>query len=248
MAGHSKWANIKHRKGAQDAKRAKIFTKLTREIEVAAKSGQPDPDFNPRLRSALIAARKNGVPKDKIDTAVKKGAGIIEGDDYEEMRYEGYASGGVAIIVDSLTNNKNRTAANVRAIFTKAGGNMGETGSVSFMFDQVGLIEFVTSVASADEMFEAAVEAGADNVESDEDIYSVTCDPNDFSAVRDALVAKYGDPETARLSWQAKDPMELDLEKAEKVIRLVDSLEDDDDVQYVSGSFSISDEIAEQLS
>lgn len=247
MAGHSKWSNIKHRKGAQDAKRAKIFTKLTREIEVAAKSGQPDPDFNPRLRTAIVTAKKQGVPKDRIDTAVKKGAGIIQGENYEEMRYEGYGPSGVALIVDTLTNNKNRTASNVRAAFTKAGGNLGETGSVSFMFDQVGLIEYKSNVANADDMFEAVIEAGADNVESNEDIHEITCDPSDFSSVRDALVEKYGDPEEARLSWKAKDASDLDLEKAEKILRLVDILEEDDDVQFVTGNFNITDEILEQL-
>jgi YebC/PmpR family DNA-binding regulatory protein len=247
MSGHSKWSTIKHKKGAKDAKRGKVFTKLTREIEVAAKTGQPDPDFNPRLRAALITARKQGVPKDKIETAIKKGAGLLEGENYEEMRYEGYGPGGVALIIDTLTNSKNRTASNIRSLFTKAGGNLGETGSVNFMFDQVGIIEYLAEAASADAMFEAAVEAGAGNVESDEAIHEITCDPNDFSSVREALIAKYGDPESSRLGWKAKDPIELDFEKAEKIVKLVDSLEDDDDVQFVTGSFMIPDEIAEKL-
>jgi YebC/PmpR family DNA-binding regulatory protein len=247
MSGHSKWSTIKHKKGAKDAKRGKLFTKLTREIEVAAKTGQPDPDFNPRLRAAIVTARKIGVPKDKIDTAIKKGAGLIEGENYEEMRYEGYGSGGVALIVDTLTNNRNRTASNIRAAFTKAGGNLGETGSVNFMFDQVGIIEYAASVASGDAMFEAAVEAGAGNVESSEEIHEVTCDPNDFSTVREALITKFGDPETSRLGWKAKDAVELDLEKAEKILKLVDALEDDDDVQFVVGSFLIPDEVADKL-
>jgi YebC/PmpR family DNA-binding regulatory protein len=247
MSGHSKWSTIKHKKGAKDAKRGKLFTKLTREIEVSAKSGQPDPDFNPRLRAAIITARKIGVPKEKIDTAIKKGAGLLEGENYEEMRYEGYGAGGVAFIVDTLTNNRNRTAANIRAVFTKAGGNLGETGSVNFMFDQVGIIEYAVDVASGDAMFEAAVESGAGNVDSSDEIHEVTCDPNDFSSVREALIAKFGDPESSRLGWKAKDAAELDLEKAEKILKLVDALEDDDDVQYVVGSFLIPDEIAEKL-
>lgn len=247
MAGHSKWANIKHRKGKQDAVKAKQNTKLIREIQVSASLGLPDPAFNPRLRSALIAARKAGVQKNSIETAIKKGSGELQGENYEDMRYEGYGPGGVALIVETLTDNKNRTASNVRAAFTKVGGNLGETGSVSFMFDQVGIIEYAASVASGDEMFEAACDAGAGNVESDDEIHEITCDPNDFSAVRDALNAKYGDPENARLSWKAKDPGELDVEKAEKIIRLVDLLEEDDDVQYVTGNFIISDDVAEQL-
>lgn len=247
MAGHSKFANIKHRKNAQDAKRAKVFTKLTREITVATSSGQPDPDFNPRLRSALITARRAGVPKDKIETAIKKGSGELTGENYEEIRYEGYGPGGVAFIVDALSDNRNRTGGEVRACFTKAGGNLGETGSVNFMFDQVGLIEYEAKAASNDAMFETAAEAGADNVDSSEEIHEVTCDVNNFSAVRDALQAKYGEPETARLAWKAKDPMELDLEKAQTIMKLVDALEDLDDVQYVTGNFTIPDDVAEKL-
>lgn len=247
MAGHSKFANIKHRKGAQDAKRAKIFTKLTREIMVAARTGQPDPNFNPRLRNALIAARKGGVPKDRIDTAIKKGSGEIEGENYEEMQYEGYASGGIAIIVEATTDNRNRTASDVRSAFTKAGGNLGETGSVNFMFDRVGLIEYPANVASADEMFEAAVEAGADNVESNDEWHEITSEMEAFNTVRDALVEKFGDPETACLVWKAKDPQSLNLEQAQKLMKLVDALEDLDDVQNVEGAFDIPDDVAEQL-
>lgn len=247
MSGHSKWSTIKHKKGAADAKRAKIFTKLTREIEVAARTGQPNPDFNPRLRAALITARKNGVTKDRIDNAIKKGAGLIQGENYEEMRYEGYGPNGIAVIVDTLTNNKNRTASNIRAIFTKAGGNLGESGSVNFMFDQVGIIEYQASVASGDNMFEAIIEAGASDVESDDEMHVIYCDINEFAAVREALVAKFGDPESSRLGWRAKDAAELDLEKAEKIVKMVDSLEDDDDVQFVTGNFTIPDEIAEKL-
>lgn len=247
MAGHSKFKNIQHRKGAQDAKRAKLFTKLTREIMVAAGVGQADPEFNPRLRGALATARKAGVPKDKIEMAVKKGSGEIESEHYEEIRYEGYGPGGVALIVDALTDNRNRTAASVRSAFTKAGGNLGESGSVGFMFDQIGLIEYEANVASGDEMFEAAAEAGALDVESSDEWHEIHTPPNDLNTVRDALSDKYGDAETARLSWKAKEPVELDQEKAEKILKLVDALEDIDDVQYVSGNYTISDEVAEAL-
>ena len=247
MAGHSKFANIKHRKGAQDAKRAKLFTKLTREIMVAAGSGQPDPEFNPRLRAALATARKAGVPKDRLDTAIKKGAGEIEGENYEEMRYEGYGPGGVALLIDALTDNRNRSAADIRSAFSKHGGNLGESGSVNFMFDQVGLLEFPADVASNDEMFERAAEAGADNVESDEEWHVITCQPDEFSTVRDALTESYGDPETARLAWQPKEPMVLDEDQATSILKLVDVLEDNDDVQYVYGNYTIPDEIVDKI-
>tara|TARA_B100001564_G_scaffold295814_1_gene261079 strand:- start:878 stop:1624 length:747 start_codon:yes stop_codon:yes gene_type:complete len=247
MAGHSKFANIKHRKAGQDAKRAKLFTKLTREIQVAAGAGQPDPDFNPRLRGALIAARKAGVPKDRIETSVKKGSGQIEGESFEEMRYEGYGPGGIAIIVDVLTDNRNRSAAEVRTCFTKAGGNMGETGSVNFMFDRIGLVELSADVADHDTIFEAAAEAGAEDVDSNDEFHVITCAPDELNVVRDALTDHYGDPETAKLAWRPKEPMELDLEQAEKIIKLIDALEDNDDVQDVTGNFIIPDDIAEQL-
>lgn len=247
MAGHSKFKNIMHRKGAQDAKRAKLFTKLTREIEVAAGQGQPDPNFNPRLRTAMATARKAGVPKDRIETAIKKGSGEIEGENYEEMRYEGYGPGGVAIIVDALTDNRNRTASDVRSIFSKSGGNLGETGSVNFMFDQVGLIEYNSDDINGDELFEIAAEAGANDVDSDDGWHEIICDPNDFSKVRDALAEKYGDPEKAHLAWKAKDPGAIDVEQAKKILNLVDQLEDCDDVQHVYGNYDITDDIAEQL-
>ncbi len=247
MAGHSKFANIKHRKGAQDAKRAKLFTKLQREITVATKLGQPDPNFNPRLRNAIIAARSCNMPKDRIDGAIKKASSAGEGDNYEEIRYEGYGSGGIAFIVQALTDNRNRTAGEVRSIFTKAGGSLGETGSISFMFDHIGLIEYEGSVASEDEMFEIALEAGASEVDSSEEWHSITCPPNDFNIVRDALIEKFGDPKTARLDWKAKDEIELSLDQAQKISKLVDALEDNDDVQLVSSNYHITDEIAQQL-
>jgi YebC/PmpR family DNA-binding regulatory protein len=248
MAGHSQFANIKHRKGAKDAKRAKIFTKLTREITVAAKHGQPDPDFNPRLRNAVISARKSGVPRERIEMAIKKGSGEIQGENYEEIHYEGYGQGGVAIIVDALTDNRNRTASDVRSTFTKNGGNLGETGSVGFMFEKVGIIEYEAKVASSDEMFESAVEFGAGNVESGEEMHTITCVVEDLSAVRDALSAKYGDFESARIGWIPKIMSGVTShEQAESIMKLVEAIEDLDDVQYVTGNFIIPDEISEKL-
>jgi len=247
MSGHSKWSTIKHKKGAADAKRAKLFTKLQREILVAAKIGQPDPEFNPRLRSAIIAARAENMPKDKIDSTIKKATASGEGENYVEMRYEGYGPGGVAIIVEALTDNKNRTAAEVRSAFTKSGGSLGETGSVGFMFDRVGVIGYEGGVASENEMFEAVVEAGAEGVESLNEWHEVICQPDSFSKVRDALIAKFGDPKVAKLDWKAKTTTELNLEQAEKVMKLVDNLEDNDDVQSVTGNFEIPDDVAEKL-
>jgi YebC/PmpR family DNA-binding regulatory protein len=247
MAGHSKFSNIKHRKGAQDAKRAKLFTKLQREITVAAKVGQPNPEFNPRLRNAIIAARAQNMPKDRIDGAVKKATISGEGDNFEEIRYEGYGPNGIAIIVEALTDNRNRTAGEVRSYFTKSGGNLGETGSVSFMFDHVGLIIYDKSVADEERIFEVAIEAGALDIENDDEFYVITCEVGDFSSCQDALIEKFGDPKSSRLDWKAKDATDLDLEKAQKVMKLVDVLEDNDDVQTVYGNYEISDDVANQL-
>ncbi len=247
MAGHSKFANIKHRKGAQDAKRAKLFTKLQREITVATKLGQADPEFNPRLRNAIIAARVCNMPKDRIDAAIKKASTVGEGDNYDEIRYEGYGSGGIAFVVEALTDNKNRTAGEVRSIFSKYGGSLGETGSVSFMFDHIGLIEYEGEVASEDEMFEIALESGAIEVESSKDWHSIFCSTDDFSVVRDKLIEKFGNPRTARFDWKPKDKIELGLEQAQKIMKVVDALEDCDDVQMVFGNYYIADDILEQL-
>ncbi len=247
MAGHSKWANIQHRKGAQDKKRAKLFSKLGREITVAAKLGGPDPDMNPRLRLAVVTARGQSMPKDAIDRAIKKGAGATEGEDYTEMRYEGYGPAGVAFIVECLTDNKNRTASDVRTIFGKNGGNLGETGSVGFMFDRIGEIIYPADKGSEDEIFEIAAEAGAENVESDEDVHRVTCDANDFATVNDALTAKLGEPEKAGLAWQANIAAEADEEQAASVLKLIDALEDNDDVQTVSTNLEVDDAIMEKL-
>ena len=248
MAGHSKWANIKHRKGAQDKKRSNLFTKLCREIIVAAKSGQPDPAFNPRLRAAIAAAKSQSVPKDKIDYAIKKGAGELDdGENYEEMRYEGYAPGGVALIIDCLTDNKNRTAADVRSILSKGGGSLGESGSVAFMFERIGLIQYPHKAASEEAMFEAALEAGADNCESDNNVHEITINPDQLNEVREALAEKFDDPEVAKLDWKPMNTIEVDENQAEKIMNIIDTLEDHDDVQSVAANYDISDEVAEKL-
>ncbi len=247
MAGHSKWANIKHRKGAQDAKRSKVFSKLGREITVAAKLGGEDPDMNPRLRLAVSTARGQSMPKDAIERAIKKGAGGGEGADYTEMRYEGYGPGGVAVIVEALTDNKNRTASEVRSIFDKNGGNLGETGSVGFMFDRVGEIIYPLDKASPDDMFEAAVEAGAMNVQSDEETHEIICESEDFATVREALVSKYEEPEKSGLAWKANVSAEVNEAQAATVLKLIDALEDNDDVQNVYTNFDVSDEVMEKL-
>lgn len=247
MAGHSKWANIQHRKGAQDRKRGKIFSKLAREITVAAKIGGGDPNMNPRLRLAIITARAQSMPKSNIESAIQKGVGGGEGEDYVEMRYEGYGPGGVAVIVEALTDNKNRTAGEVRSYFTKFGGNLGETGSVSFMFDRVGEIVYPASKASGEAMFEAAVEAGASDCETDEDGHFITTEPDDFSAVRDAMEEKFGEPERAGLIWSPNVMAAVSEEQAASVLKLIDALEDNDDVQNVTTNFEVSDEIMEKL-
>ncbi len=247
MAGHSQFANIKHRKGAQDAKKAKLFTKLLREITVSAKSGQPDPDFNPRLRNAIIDARSHNMPKDRIEAAVKKVALGNDTDNFEEIRYEGYGTNGVALIVEALTDNRNRTASEVRSIFTKYGGAMGESNSVAFMFDHVSLIEYDAKIASEDEMFEAAIAAGADEIESSQNSHIIISAPQNLAKLRDALSAKYGDPVCAKLYWKPKNTIELDFESATKMLKMIDALEDCDDVQSVTGNYLISDEVAKKL-
>ncbi|PCJ02224.1 MAG: YebC/PmpR family DNA-binding transcriptional regulator [Alphaproteobacteria bacterium] len=247
MAGHSKWANIQHRKGAQDKKRAKIFSKLGRELTVATKMGGGDPDMNPRLRLAISTARGNSMPKDGIERAIQKGIGATDGENYDEMRYEGFGVGGVAVIVEALTDNKNRTAAEVRAIFTKSGGNLGATGCVGFMFDHIAEIIYPVAKASADEMFEAALEAGASNVESDDDVHEIHCDADDFATVRDALEKQYGEPERQGLIWKPNLSTEVNEAHAASILKLIDLLEEDDDVQKVTTNFEVSDEIMEKL-
>ncbi|MDA1089772.1 MAG: YebC/PmpR family DNA-binding transcriptional regulator [Proteobacteria bacterium] len=248
MAGHSKFKNIMHRKGRQDAKRAKVFGKLIRELTVAAKAGLPDPDMNPRLRTAILAAKAANMPGDTMNRAIKKGSGGEDDTNYEEIRYEGYGPGGVAIIVEALTDNRNRTASEVRAAFTKFGGNMGETGSVNFMFDRIGLIIYGAAAASAEDMFEAALEAGAKDVDSSAGGHEVTCEPDDFSTVRDALEAKFGDAEAARLDWKPQNAVAVDEDAASTLLKLLDVLEDNDDVQRVAANFDIADDVLERLS
>ncbi|HEV7371357.1 YebC/PmpR family DNA-binding transcriptional regulator [Arenibaculum sp.] len=248
MAGHSQFKNIMHRKGAQDAKRSKMFNKLAREITVSAKSGLPDPAANPRLRAAIQAARAQNMPKDRIERAIKQGSPGGDDANYEEVRYEGYGPGGVALIVEALTDNRNRTAAEVRSAFAKHGGSLGETGSVAFMFSRIGLITYPASTAGAEEMFEAALEAGAENVESFEEAHEITTAMEDLSAVRDALEARFGTPDSARLAWKPLNTVAPDDETAQTLLKLVDVLDDSDDVQNVSGNFEISDEAMERLS
>ena len=246
MAGHSKWANIQHRKGRQDAARSKLFSKLSKEITVAAKMGDPDPEKNPRLRLAVKEAKSNSVPKDVIDRAIKKSqAG--DGEDYEEIRYEGYGPGGVAVIVEAMTDNRNRTASNVRSTFSKHGGNLGETGSVGFMFERKGEITYPASVGDEDSVMEAAIEAGAEDVESDENEHIIYCADTDLNDVSGALEAALGDSESTKLVWKPTTTTELDLETAQTLMRLIEVLEDDDDVQRVTANLEVTDEIAAQL-
>ena len=246
MAGHSKWANIQHRKGRQDKLRAKLFSKMAKEITVAAKMGDPDPDKNPRLRMAVKEAKSSSVPKDVIDRAIKKSqAG--EGEDYEEIRYEGYGPNGVAVFVEAMTVNRNRTASTVRSTFSKCGGNLGETCSVGFMFDRKGAVEYPATVGDADTVMMAAIEAGAEDVESSEEGHTVWCADTDLSEVSNALEAELGESSSTKLVWKPTISTEMDLEGMEKLMRLIDALEDDDDVQRVTSNFEASDEVMEQL-
>ncbi len=247
MAGHSQFKNIMHRKGAQDAKRARQFAKLIREITVSARQGLPDPAFNPRLRAAMAASREANMPRDTIERAVKKATGAGGGEDYAEVRYEGYGPAGVAVIVEALTDNRNRTASDVRSAFNKYGGAMGETNSVSFMFTRQGVIRYPANTGSADEILEAAIEAGADNAESDEEGHEITCAVEDFFAVRDALETRFGEPASAKLEWRPTNSITLDEEKAAGLLKLLDVLEDNDDVQNVYANFDIPDDVAQRL-
>lgn len=247
MAGHSQFKNIMYRKGAQDAKRAKVFTKIIRELTVAAGLGV-DPESNPRLRSAMNAARTANMPKDTMERAIKRGAGGEDDAHYEEVRYEGYGPSGTAIIVEALTDNRNRTAGEVRSAFSKYGGNLGETNSVTFMFDRVGMVQYSASVASEEAMFETALEARATNVISDVETHEIHCAPDDLSIVRDALAKKFGEAQSARLAWQPKNFIKVDDAHAEALFKLVDALEDNDDVQLVSGNYEISNEMIQKLS
>jgi YebC/PmpR family DNA-binding regulatory protein len=247
MAGHSQFKNIMHRKGAQDAKRAKVFTKIIRELTVAAKTGQADPESNPRLRAAIQAARGANMSKDTMERAIKRGAGGEDGAVYEEVRYEGYGPGGIAVIVEALTDNRNRTASEVRSAFSKHGGTMGETNSVAFMFERKGVVRFAAAVASPDAMFEAALDAGAGNVVSDAESHEVTCAIEDFAGVRDGLEARFGAPQEARLQWRPLNSISVDADAASSLLKLLDVLEDNDDVQTVSANFDIAEDVMVRL-
>ncbi|MCX7564801.1 YebC/PmpR family DNA-binding transcriptional regulator [Sulfitobacter sp. F26169L] len=246
MAGHSKWANIQHRKGRQDKLRSKMFSKFSKEITVAAKMGDPDPDKNPRLRLAVKEAKQASMPKDNIDRAIKKAIGG-DAEDYEEIRYEGYGNNGVAVIVETMTDNRNRTASTVRSTFTKYGGNLGETGSVGFMFDRKGEVTYPPEVGDADTVMMAAIEAGAEDVESSEDGHVIYCADTDLNEVSNALEAVLGESDSTKLIWRPTTTTELDLEGMEKLMKLIDALEDDDDVQRVTANFEASDEVMAAL-
>ncbi|MGL4322764.1 MAG: YebC/PmpR family DNA-binding transcriptional regulator [Beijerinckiaceae bacterium] len=247
MAGHSQFKNIMHKKGKQDAIRSKLFGKLAREITVAAKMGMPDPAMNPRLRAAVLAARAENMPKDNIERAIKKAAGG-EGEQYDEIRYEGYGPGGTAFIVEVMTDNRNRTAADVRSYFTKHGGNMAETGAVSFMFDHVGLIEFDAKIASEDAMLEAAIDAGADDVKSSEHGHEIYTQQAMLADVSKALEAKFGEPKTSKLVWRPQNAVSVNDEAGEKLMKLAELLEEHDDVQHVYSNFELSDALVAKLS
>ncbi|MBV9861254.1 MAG: YebC/PmpR family DNA-binding transcriptional regulator [Alphaproteobacteria bacterium] len=248
MAGHSQFKNIMYRKGAQDKKRAKVFTKIIRELTTAARTGLPDPNANPRLRAAVLAARQANMPKDTVERAIKRGAGGEGAEAYEEVRYEGYGPGGVAIIVEALTDNRNRTASDVRAAFAKAAGALGETNSVSFMFDRVGEIVYPAATASADQMLEAAIEAGASDVESDAENHTVTSLPEDFNEVRDALERRFGTAASARLTWRPKTASPIGEDAAATLFKLLETLEDSDDVQNVYANFEVAEDVIARLS
>jgi YebC/PmpR family DNA-binding regulatory protein len=246
MAGHSKFKNIMHRKGAQDKKRSAMFSKLSREITVAAKMGLPDPDMNARLRAAVMAAKAQSMPKDNIQRSIDK-ASSGDAENYEEIRYEGFGPGGVSLIVEALSDNRNRTATNVRTAFSKNGGNLGASGSVSHGFERLGLIEYGAGAGDADKVLEAAIEAGADDVESDEDGHRIWTGMDGMHDVAKALEAALGEPESVKLAWKPQTPVEVGDDDAGSLIKLIDTLEEDDDVQTVWGNYEISDAVMERL-
>jgi YebC/PmpR family DNA-binding regulatory protein len=247
MAGHSQFKNIMHRKGRQDAAKSKLFGKLAREITVSAKLGLPDPGMNPRLRAAILAARAENMPKDNIERAIKKALGG-DAENYDEIRYEGYGPGGVAVIVEVLTDNRNRTASDVRSSFTKSGGNLAETGAVSFMFDHVGVVEFDARVASGDQMLEAAIEAGAEDVVSNEGGHEIYTTQDSLREVAKGLEAKFGEPRKAALTWKPQNTVPIDDEQGEKLLRLIETLNEHDDVQNVYANFEVSDALVQKMS
>jgi YebC/PmpR family DNA-binding regulatory protein len=247
MAGHSQFKNIMHRKGRQDAARSKLFSKLAREITVSAKMGLPDPAMNARLRAAVIAARAENMPKDNIERAIKKAQGN-EAENYEQVRYEGYGPGGIALIVEALTDNRNRTASDVRSYFTKNGGNLAESGAVAFMFDHVGVVEYDAKVASADAMLDAAIDAGAEDVASSASGHEVYTSAGNLGEVAKALEAKFGEPRKAALTWKPQNTIALDDAQGEKLLRLIETLEEHDDVQNVYANFEVSDALVQKMS
>ncbi len=246
MAGHSKWANIQHRKGRQDAVRAKLFSKLSKEITVAAKMGDPDPDKNPRLRLAVKEAKSVSMPKENIERAIKKSQGG-DAENYEEIRYEGYGPSGVAVIVEAMTDNRNRTASNIRSTFSKNGGNLGETGSVAFMFDRKGQVVYPAAVGDAETVLLAAIDAGAEDVESSESEHVIWCADTDLAVVSAGLEAALGEAESTKLVWKPQTTTSLDLEGMRALMKLIDALEDDDDVQHVTSNFDATDEVMAAL-
>jgi len=246
MAGHSKYKNIMYRKGAQDKKRSAMFSKLAREITVAAKMGTPDPDMNPRLRAAVNAAKAQSMPKDNIQRSIDKAAGG-DADTYEEIRYEGFGPGGVSLVVEALTDNRNRTATNMRTAFSKNGGNLGASGSVTHGFSRLGLVEYPASAGNAEAVFDAATDAGAEDVESDEDGHRIWTAVDDLHEVARALEAALGEAESVKLAWRAQNSVDVAEGDAEQLIRLVDQLEEDDDVQTVWGNYEVSEEVLEKL-
>jgi YebC/PmpR family DNA-binding regulatory protein len=247
MAGHSQFKNIMHRKGKQDAMRSKLFGKLAREITVAAKLGMPDPAMNPRLRAAVIAARAENMPKDNIERAIKK-ASAGEGEQYDEVRYEGYGPGGCALIIEAMTDNRNRTASDVRSYFTKAGGNLAESNAVAFMFDRIGVVEFDAGAASAEAMLDAAIEAGADDVTSSEDGHEIVCEQSVLAEVSRTLEERFGEPRKSKLMWRPQNMIAVNDEAGEKLMKLMDLLDEHDDVQHVYANFEISDALMQKLS
>jgi YebC/PmpR family DNA-binding regulatory protein len=246
MAGHSKFKNIMHRKGAQDKKRSAMFSKLSREITVAAKMGTPDPDMNPRLRAAVLAAKAQSMPKDNIQRAIDKSS-AGEGDNYEELRYEGFGPGGVSLIVEALTDNRNRTATNVRTIFSKNGGNLGASGSVSHGFDRLGLITYPVSAGSHDKVFEAAIEAGAEDMETNDETHDIWTAQEDLHEVAKGLEQALGEAESVKLAWRPQTPVEVGEDDAGSLLKLIDALDDDDDVQTVWGNYEVSDDVMEKI-
>lgn len=247
MSGHSQFKNIMYRKGAQDAKRAKTFAKLGREILVAAKLGSSDPQTNPRLRAALLAARTVNMPNDNINRILRKASGSENTESYEEVRFEGFGPGGVSVIVEALTDNRNRTVPEIRSTFSKFGGNLGDVGSVSFMFEHIGLLSFSKEIISLNDLFEKAAEAGADNVEDDEEVFSVSCSIESFGYVRDFLMENVGDPLKSGIIWNPLNTVDCDFETIKTLFKLIDVLEDNDDVQRVFTNFSCNKDVQEQI-